>query len=187
VTIIIGTKNKVKILEMENMDFNSVAGYFNTRQINIPQKFCTTKELRSFTKNQFGKFGFYLGTIHDLEKRKIIDEFVTLLERHDSLLELENTTTIFNTMVESDIEYGKVKELDPHCQIDRGRNQLKVHLCPCDVLKSKAEEVGNILKTQVFEDLSIAEDKKDNIVLSILETEASEGSIIGFWLFMYMY
>jgi hypothetical protein len=175
VITILGTKNKAKILEMEDMDFNLVAGYFNTRQLSIPQKICTTKELRSFTKYQFSKFGFYVGTVLHFEKRKNIDELVTLLEKHDSLLELENTTTIFNTMVESDIEYEKVKELDPQCQIDRGRNQLKVHLCPCDVLKKKAEEVGNIFKNQVFEDLGILEDKKENIVLSILETEASEG------------
>jgi hypothetical protein len=169
---------------MENMDYNSVAGYYSTRQRSIAQKICSPKELRSFTKTQYNKYGFYVGTVFDLEKRKLIDEFVTLLESHESLLELENATTIFNTMVESDIEYRKVKELDPNCQIDRGRNQLKVHLCMCDILRKKAEEIGNIFKYQVFEDLGIQEDKKDNIVLSILETEASEGSIIIFLLFI---
>jgi hypothetical protein len=172
---IIGSKIRAEILNIENIHYNTVAGYYSSGQSSFPENICSKKTLQSFTRNQYEKFGFYLGTIFDMEKRKVIDDFIVLLKENESLLQLENATKIFNTMVEDDVNYIKIKEIDPNCSVDMGRNQLKVQSCTNDALKEKAKEVGTLFRDQVCEELNIVGDKKTDIVLSILETVASQG------------
>eukprot|EP00597_Dinobryon_sp_UTEXLB2267_P013194 CAMPEP_0170111958 /NCGR_PEP_ID=MMETSP0020_2-20130122/8809_1 /TAXON_ID=98059 /ORGANISM="Dinobryon sp., Strain UTEXLB2267" /LENGTH=299 /DNA_ID=CAMNT_0010337635 /DNA_START=812 /DNA_END=1711 /DNA_ORIENTATION=- len=157
------------------MAFNSAAGYHSIKEMDKPEDYPSEEMLRKFNKAQFIRNGFYIGTIFDKEKRTTIDKLVMLIEKEKSLLAFRNATKIFNTMIENDEEYLTISTLDDSSTFDRGRNQLKVDDCKDIELKELSEQVGKLFLDQVCLDLNINEDKKGEIFLSILETEASKG------------
>ena len=170
-------EQRVSLMKIKNMAFNSVAGYHIIKEMNIPEVYPTRKVLESFITRQFSKNGLYIGTFFEEEKRIIIDELIHLIEEKKSILEFRNGRKIFNTMVNNDEEYIAINNLDDSSSFDRGRNQLKVDECMVKKLQAKAIQVGQMLLDQVCTDLNIPEYKRGKIYLSILETEASKGRL----------
>lgn len=174
---IAGAERSRRFLKKEiDLDFNSNAGYFCNKELSFHQTIPNKDYLRHFNLNQYNANGFYIGTIKNEEFKKQIDDLISLLKRKNSILEFQNATTIFNT-INQDIDpvAERIRKVDKYAKIDRGRNQLCVIDCLDMELKEKAEIVGRIFRDQVLSDLNIKSDHVEDIVLSLLETEATKG------------
>ena len=169
------------LIEEIDLDYNTNAGYFCNKELQFNQTIPTKDYLRYFNPYQYNANGFYIGTITNEESKKHIDDLQSLLKRKNSILEFRNATKIFNT-INQDIDpmTTRILKVDQHAKMDKGRNLLCVIDCLDNELKVKAEIVGRIFRDQVLSDLGINVDHNEDIVLSILETEATKGTIILF-------
>mmetsp|Transcript_15416 Transcript_15416/g.22665 ORF Transcript_15416/g.22665 Transcript_15416/m.22665 type:complete len:269 (+) Transcript_15416:260-1066(+) len=134
--------------------------------------------MRQFSRHNFTTNGFYVGTFKEKHQKDAIDKLLVMLKKKSRLLDFPRAETIFNTMMTNNVKRTQIKKVVNKniTRVDAGRNQLTVQKCTDRELKKQCEIVGNIFRDQVFQDLNINEINKSNIVLSILETEASDGN-----------
>lgn len=153
--------NNEILSENTNLAYNPVAGFYYTREINISEETPCDGTMRKCTASKFKENGFYVRTFPHKYQRDAIDKLLMMLRTKHSLLDFGNSTTIFNTMLNSNRIKEKVRRsMYQSTRVDAGRNQLSVDKCTDDLLQQHCKVVGNIFRDQVFQDLCIDESKK---------------------------
>jgi len=178
----------------KNVHWNLVSGLVGDTN-KLPETVLTInsrQHLYNFSYQFYKVNGFYIGYVDDASDRKQIDILQDYLAI-ENFSSRDSCVPVFNTFPSYDKRLKQLKaKRFVNSRIDRGRNMIHISCTKEKLLKQQSLKVGALLQRKIAKDLhwsssitsTCSENFHDQMVLTLLETEASVKDHNGFDVFV---